>query len=335
MPKFDFTSFLQTIQDFSVEQMCVVPPVLIQMLNRREDCSKYNLGSLRSVYSGAAPLGQETVNELLKIFPSWHVDQVYGSMGSLLPGLKAKFVDANGQDVTSSGTAGELLVQGPTLAMGYLNNEKATSETFVYQDDGRWMKTEDKVVTQKSPLGHEHFILVDRIKELIKVYQVAPAELETHLLTHPFVLDCAILGVEDKQAGEITKAYIVKPRDGAAEKSDAEIVDTVRKYVEDDKARHKWIKGGIEFIDRIPRSADGKMLRAELRDHESGTKSEADKKTVSIGRDTKRKFYAKYIAITDTFKNVSKGNSHSLILFSLVAPAVLSPLDYREFQSNL
>lgn len=72
-------------------------------------------------------------------------------------------------EVTSYDTPGELLIQSPSIALGYLNNEKATAETFFWDQDGRWMRTGDEVVVRKSPLGNEHFIVVDRIKELIKV----------------------------------------------------------------------------------------------------------------------------------------------------------------------
>ena len=92
-----------------------------------------------------------------------------GSSGPLLPGIIAKVIDADGKEVTSYDTRGELLVQGPNVVLGYLNNEKANAETFVWHDDGRWLKTGDEVVVRKSPAGFEHFFIVDRIKELIKV----------------------------------------------------------------------------------------------------------------------------------------------------------------------
>lgn len=92
-----------------------------------------------------------------------------GSSGSLLPGIKAKIIDAQGKEVTEYETPGELLAQSPAIVPGYLNNERATAETFVTHEDGRWMRTGDEVVVRKSPQGHDHFVIVDRIKELIKV----------------------------------------------------------------------------------------------------------------------------------------------------------------------
>lgn len=100
---------------------------------------------------------------------SIETDCLAGSSGSLIPGTRAKLIDAQGNEVTQHETRGELLVQSPSVVLGYLNNEQANAETFVWDDDGRWLKTGDELLVRKSPQGHEHFIVTDRIKELIKV----------------------------------------------------------------------------------------------------------------------------------------------------------------------
>lgn len=97
------------------------------------------------------------------------VDLHYGSSGCLVPGSRAKVIDAHGNEVTALDTRGELLSQSPSVVLGYLNNEKANAETFVWHDDGRWLRTGDEVLVQKSAQGTEHFVITDRIKELIKV----------------------------------------------------------------------------------------------------------------------------------------------------------------------
>lgn len=97
------------------------------------------------------------------------LDPLMGSCGYLLPGLKAKLVDADGKEVTQHDTPGELLVQSPGVTLGYFNNERATAENYIWDADGRWLKTGDEVVIRKSPSGNEHVVVVDRIKELIKV----------------------------------------------------------------------------------------------------------------------------------------------------------------------
>lgn len=216
-------------------------------------------------------------------------DIYFGSSGSLLPGFNAKIVSIEGIEITGYDQPGELVVQSPSVVLGYLNNEKADKETFLDDTDGmgRWMRTGDEAVIRKSPKGFEHVFIVDRIKELIKVkvgsflnlpprnltntnqgLQVAPAELEAHLLTHPSVADCAVIPVPDDAAGEVPKAFVVKSSSVGLEDNDRMVQRDIKKHVEDHKARHKWLKGGVEFVDIIPKSPSGKILRRLLRDKE-------------------------------------------------------------------
>lgn len=97
------------------------------------------------------------------------VDRLVGSSGCLMPGSRGKIIDSEGNEVTAHETRGELLVQSPSVVLGYLHNEKANAETFVHHEDGRWLKTGDEVLVRKSAQGTEHFVITDRIKELIKV----------------------------------------------------------------------------------------------------------------------------------------------------------------------
>jgi len=96
-------------------------------------------------------------------------DVVKKTAGSLMPGCRAKIMAADGTEITKYDTPGEILVQGPGVVLGYLNNEKANAETFVTQEDGRWIRTGDEAVVTLAPSGNEHIVIVDRIKELIKV----------------------------------------------------------------------------------------------------------------------------------------------------------------------
>ena len=96
-------------------------------------------------------------------------DICQGTSGSLVPGTRAKVIDQDGKEVTSYNTPGELLVQSPSVTLGYLNNEKATEEAYVWDQDGRWIRTGDEVIVTVAPSGNEHFSIVDRLKELIKV----------------------------------------------------------------------------------------------------------------------------------------------------------------------
>ncbi|KAK0661567.1 hypothetical protein QBC41DRAFT_285768 [Cercophora samala] len=288
LPKFDLTEYLQAIERFKINYLPLVPPIVIRMLSSRDILKKYDLSSVRLLFTGAAPLGKETAEELLKIYPTWHVGQGYGmtesatvvcttsehdihqgTSGSLVPGARAKIIDQDGKEITEYNKPGELLVQSPSVTLGYLNNEKATAEAYVWDEDGRWLKTGDEVIVTKAPSGYEHITIVDRLKELIKVkaHQVAPAELEAHLLTHPAVDDCAVIAVPDERDGEVPKAFVVTPASMAGRK-DEDMAAEILKHVQDHKAHYKWLKGGIEFIDAIPKSPSGKILRRLLRDKE-------------------------------------------------------------------
>lgn len=200
----------------------------------------------------------------------------FGSSGSLLPSIECKIVTIEGNEITGYDQPGELLVKSPAVVLGYLNNDKANTETF---QDG-YMRTGDEAVIRKSPSGHEHVFIVDRIKELIKVkgHQVAPAELEAHLLTHPAVNDCAVIQIPDDKSGEIPKAFVVKSPSIGLEENDRVIARDIQKHVEKHKAHYKWITGGVEFIDEIPKSPSGKILRRFLRDKEKEKRRKAGSK---------------------------------------------------------
>ncbi|OOQ91185.1 phenylacetyl-CoA ligase pclA-Penicillium chrysogenum [Penicillium brasilianum] len=292
LPKFDLKSYLGSIQKFKITSLFLVPPIIINMLRSQDVCSKFDLSSVKTLFTGAAPLGMETAADFQKVFPnilirqgygltetctvvsSTHPDDiVLGSSGCLVPGFEARLVSPEGQEITAYDTPGELVVRSPSVVLGYLNNDKATKETF---EDG-WMRTGDEAVFRKGPKGTEHVFIVDRIKELIKVkgLQVAPAELEAHLLTHPAVADCAVIAIPDDAAGEVPKAIVVK---SASAGSDEAAAEAIQKHVQDHKARHKWLKGGVRFVDVIPKSPSGKILRRLLRDQEKEARRKAGAK---------------------------------------------------------
>ncbi|KAJ5145776.1 uncharacterized protein N7515_000340 [Penicillium bovifimosum] len=292
LPKFELNSYLNSIQQFKITSLYLVPPIIIHMLSTQAICSKYDLSSVQTLFTGAAPLGMETAADFLKYYPNVLIRQGYGltetstvvssthpydiflgSSGALLPGFEARIVTPEGKEVTTYDTPGELVVRSPSVVLGYLNNDKATKETF---KDG-WMLTGDEAVVRVSPKGVEHIFIVDRIKELIKVkgLQVAPAELEAHLLAHPDVADCAVVAIPDDRAGEVPKAIIVKSSTAG---SDETVTKALLKHVEDHKARHKWLMGGIRFVDAIPKSPSGKILRRLIRDQEKEARRKAGSK---------------------------------------------------------
>jgi len=177
-----------------------------------------------------------------------------GSDGTLVPGPQARGVDPESNSDVEAGKEGELWIKGPEVMKGDVGNLGATASTI---DSDGWLHTGD--IAYVDPDGHTY--IVDRLKELIKYkgFQVPPAELEALLLTHPGVADVAVIGVPDEEAGELPKAYIVRKPD-----SDVD-AETLKEFVKGHLATYKQVRL-VEFIDAIPKSASGKILRRVLRD---------------------------------------------------------------------
>ena len=265
---------LQAIVDFKVEELNSVPPILLK-LARDPIVDEYDLSCLKLLICGGAPLSSEIIKDAEKRFP-WtgfrpgygateggiltnnpetHYDYKYGSsVGKLLPNTSAKVIDEAGKEL-GPGEVGELLFKGSQVAMGYLNNEKAGKQT--YDADG-WYHSGDAGYFDDEGLLY----IVDRIKELIKVkgLQVSPAELEDLLHGHDLIADCAVIGIPDEYAGELPKAYVVL----SGNVTEAEAAENIFGYVQEKKARYKWL-AEVEFVDVIPKSPAGKLLRQKLR----------------------------------------------------------------------
>jgi len=186
LPKYDFKQLLQTVQDYKINMLYLVPPMIIHLTKSAEICKQYDLTSVEAAFTGAAPLGKETADDLAKMFPKWAVRQGYGltetatvvcstvpediwfgSSGSLLPGITARLITPEGNEITGYQQPGELCVKSPSVVLGYLQNEKATKETFVELEDGRYMRTGDEAIIDNSENGHEHVFITDRIKEYV------------------------------------------------------------------------------------------------------------------------------------------------------------------------
>ena len=275
MPRFDLEQFLGIIQEHRLTFAHLVPPIVLA-LAKHPMVDGYDLSSLKTVLSGAAPLGaplevafrERTGIDVIQGYgmteasPVTHVrplDDVAhpGSIGPVLPNTEARVVGPDGQDLPA-GLDGEILIRGPQVMQGYLNDPEATASTV---DEGGWLHTGD--------IGHADadgiFYVVDRLKELIKYkgYQVPPAELEAILVTHPAVADAAVIPHPDEEAGEIPKAFVVlRPGVGG---DPAEIMAFVAARVSPQKRIRL-----VEFVDEIPKSASGKILRRALVDRERG-----------------------------------------------------------------
>ena len=181
----------------------------------------------------------------------------------MFPNMTAKYISADGKEL-GPGEAGELWLAGPNIFKGYWKNEEATKESIT--KDG-YFKTGDVGFQDEK----HNFYITDRVKELIKYkgFQVPPAELEGKLMDSELVNDVAVIGVQDEEMHtEVPRAYIVASKKGASEKEAAEVVDWMNKKV----ANHKRLRGGIVFVDEVPKSASGKILRRLLKERSKNDK---------------------------------------------------------------
>ncbi|KAK4056937.1 hypothetical protein OIO90_002187 [Microbotryomycetes sp. JL221] len=276
--KFELNQFCALVERYKITCCMLVPPIAL-LLARDPVVNKYNMKSLRLIISGAAPMGKELSQELEKRWGS-NVVQAYGltetsptthycpirmnksgSIGPLLPMMRARIVDPDSGKDQERNKPGELWLQGPNVMLGYLNRPEANAETLLEDDQGRWLKTGDIAVVDDEGF----FYITDRLKELIKVkgFQVPPAELEAVLLECPFVNDVAVIGIyHEDQATEFPRAYVVPSPQHTNEKDlDKKIIEWVSGKV----AAHKRLRGGVRFLEAIPKSPSGKLLRRELR----------------------------------------------------------------------
>ncbi|XP_060553012.1 uncharacterized protein LOC132714225 [Ruditapes philippinarum] len=271
MSRFVPDDYLRLIQKYKPNMLQVVPPVMV-MFSKYPKVSDYNLSSIQSVVCGAAPLSQE-IEDMVKrklklpcIIQGYGMTEVgvthangkedfrYKSVGRRLPLVEMKIVDVETGKTLGINEEGEIWVRGPQLCLGYLNLPEENKNFFTA--DG-WARTGD--IGKEDEDGYMY--VVDRLKELIKYkgLQVAPATLEDILLHHDAIADVGVIGVPDEEAGELPRAYVVKK--AGKRITEAEIV----KYVNDKVSPHMRLRGGVEFVDEIPRTLSGKILRKTLR----------------------------------------------------------------------
>ena len=291
MSSFKLETMLDVASKYKIADWVIVPPIVILLTRAPESLfRKYDFSFVQRIMSGAAPLSAEVAQALQRRFPKSGFSQGYGltestsciSMtipefydykyahyaGNICPSTYVKIVDpATGKECGENET-GEIWAKGPQITLGYLDNEKATRETF---DTEGYLHTGDIGKVDKDDL----LLITDRLKEMIKVkgVQIAPAEIEDFLLGHDLVADCALLGIKDDYAGEKPKAYVVLKKGAFRLERDLEAAcKTLIQYVKDRKDKHKWIVE-VEVVDQIPKSASGKILRRVLRDQAAGGKT--------------------------------------------------------------
>ncbi|RMD43874.1 hypothetical protein DV735_g1223, partial [Chaetothyriales sp. CBS 134920] len=285
LARFDLEKFCRLIQEQKVTSLFVVPPMVL-LLAKHPLVSKYDFSSLRVSNSGAAPLTRELVDAVFKRI-GVRVKQGYGlsetspvifqqrwedwysgvgSCGRLVPNVLAKFCEVSSEGDESKapkelavGETGELYVKGPNIFLRYHNNPTATAGCL---EDG-WFRTGD--------VGHldakGDLYITDRVKELIKYkgFQVPPAELEGYLADHELVDDVCVVGVDSKVLGtEVPRAYIVRKGGVAAVQPGDD--EKIIKWLDAKVTNHKKLRGGVKFVDSVPKSVSGKIMRRLIRD---------------------------------------------------------------------
>ena len=283
LPRFDLAQFLQVLEEQRITKVFVAPPVVLAFA-KHPAVDGHDLSAVDSVLSAAAPLDADLAAAaaarlgvpivqaygMTELSPGTHLVPIgeeaaapAGTVGKLVPSTEARLVDvATGEDAAPGGE-GEIWIRGPQRMKGYFGRPEET-DTMIDADG--WLHTGDIGVVDDDGW----WFCVDRVKELIKYkgYQVAPAELEAVLFTSPDVADAAVIGVYDERGDEVPKAFVVRaPGSSATE-------DDVLAFVAAHTAPYKRVRR-VEFIDAVPKSASGKILRRELRDRERAATGQA------------------------------------------------------------
>ncbi|KAK5648570.1 hypothetical protein RI129_003462 [Pyrocoelia pectoralis] len=263
--------FLQSIQDLKATKLFLVPPIL-QFLVKSPLVNNYDITSLKDIMVGAAPLGKDLHEEALLRFKEVSIRQLYGStesgglvsiqsradktesVGSLISNVQCKLVDLETEKPVGPLQTGEIRIKSIAVIDGYYNDEAETKRSF--DADGFYCMGDVGYYTEDGRL-----FFVDRIKEIIKYkgFQVPPSELEDIIMTHSAVQDCGVVGMPHERAGEVPLAFVV--RDKSMNVTEEELIQLVA----DNVSVSKRLYGGVRFIERIPRTAAGKLLRRELK----------------------------------------------------------------------
>lgn len=277
MRRYDPGTFLEMCDNHSITDLTLVPPQVISLLAHAMPASKKRelLKSVRLAYGGAAPLDAVTQSKFQELMPKdspftqvmgmtetscfasllpYPEDDDTGSVGRFLPNLDVKLLDDSGKEMRDYSQPGELAIRGPSITEGYVGVPRERD----FDSEG-YFRTGD-VLYQDAKTGL--WYIVDRKKELIKVrgFQVAPKELEGVLLEHTGIADAAVIGIKSAGGDELPRAYIVQTRGVILGRKDVE------NWVESKLVRYKWLAGGVCFVDAIPKSPSGKILKRLIRE---------------------------------------------------------------------
>ncbi|VDK81022.1 unnamed protein product [Onchocerca ochengi] len=279
---------LNCIEKYKIDTLNVVPAILENLCHDEIVTDRWDLSSLTTVLCGSAPLSKELSKRFLHKFS--HVvnliqgygmteivvlshltplgtpindDSYLGSCGKLMPGFEAMLLDEEtGAVQTEPWKPGELLLRSEAIMKGYLND---TEETKKVIDNNKWLHTAHDVTVSGDVMyfdSKKFYFVVDRKKNLIKVngMQVSPTELEDILKCHENVSDAAVIGIPDKDHGQVPKAFVVLVNNEATDFQSEDLI----KYMNDRVAPYKQLRGGIQIVDRLPKTPSGKISRKDL-----------------------------------------------------------------------
>lgn len=280
MRRFEVNAFLENCEKFKVTDLTLVPPMVTAIVSSPlpKQEKERKLRFTRAALAGAAPLDKSMQARFQALLPTsspftqiWAMtetscfaslfyypeDDDTGSVGKFVPNIDVKLVDENGNDISGYDVRGELCVRGPTVINGYVGVPRDRD----FDSEG-YFRTGDILYCNKET---GLWYIVDRKKELIKVrgFQVAPAELEGVLFDHPAVVDAAVIGVMSAEGdSELPRAYVVRKKSGGSDLKERAVVEWIEKRL----TKYKRLEGGVKFVENIPKTASGKILKRILRE---------------------------------------------------------------------
>jgi long-chain acyl-CoA synthetase len=287
LPRFEVEEVMKTIEKEKVTSFCGVPTMYIAVINN-PNVAKFNLKSVRSCISGGAPLPVAVRKRFMEITgshlvegyglteasPVTHINPIGegavvkdGSIGMPISDTDAAIVDMEDPSkFLAVGEVGELAVMGPQVMLGYWNRKE---ETDLVLRNG-WLLTGD--IARMDEQGY--FFIVDRTKDMIDVggFKVWPREVEEVLFTHPAVREAAVVGAPDEYRGESVKAFVILKPDSKGKVTEQQIIDYCREKISKYKAPRS-----VVFVDELPKTLVGKVLRRKLRDRSDWEKDTASR----------------------------------------------------------
>nr|A0A024F9J0.1 RecName: Full=AMP-dependent ligase vlmC; AltName: Full=Verlamelin biosynthesis protein C [Lecanicillium sp.]BAO73255.1 AMP dependent ligase/synthetase [Lecanicillium sp. HF627] len=281
---FNMLEVLMSIPKRRITTLYLVPPIINAMSRNASLLDRFDLSSVSSVIAGGGPLNKEDYAKMQTVRPNWKLlsgwgqtescavgslaypkDTVAGSSGVVLPGVRLRMRNDDGNLVQGLEEMGEIEMSSPSVLYEYIDN--ATEALITPHTEEYWRPTGDVGLIRECPSGIQHLFIVDRIRDMIKVkgHQVAPGEIEVHLMKHDAVGETAVVGIADAVAGERPLAFVIREPSYSPETSDAELRKILQDHNDSALPEIYRLQNRIIIVESIPKSANGKILKRELR----------------------------------------------------------------------